>query len=312
MTREAFLSQAMKPIASRLGFDEPLLVTHDPTDASVWCLLARWGSPAGEVKGARYVTPLKLEAVEEPPVGARSTLSRGASGRTILDEGLTDDEVWAVIHALARDDDTKHLGGFASTFDPDYPVAAGLLRVKSMLAAIRSYRAPHPKKGTATTSTALIGVLRKASEGLNEEIDRAWGRYEDLPLDEGNQRALAAEVKALGSAHVRRSRGQAPSPILITPAALQLAYSTRRPEVSQVASPEGIGQKLRAIGQAAKAGDLKAKEAQAKLGAANRYLERLQWVEWYKRTSKLSEEEGPVPGSLTGVLTIANRPRSAG
>jgi len=30
-------------------------------------------------------------------------------------------------------------------------------------------------------------------------------------------------------------------------------------------------------------------------------------VEWYKRSASLGKEEGPAPGSLTGVLTTVTR-----
>jgi len=311
MTNEAFLAEAMKPIAMRLGFSEPLLVTHDPTDTSVWCVIARWSSPAQEVLSARYVTPLQAIPVEEPPMGARSSLSRsGGHGITVLDEGLTDDEVWAVTHALSKDDDTKHLGGFATTFEPDYPVTAGLLRVKSMLAAIRSYRSPSGSDKTAATSASLIGVLRKASLGLGEGVDRAWDRYDNLPLGDKDQESLGKAVQALGVAHVKRVRGQGPRPERITPAALQLAFSTRRPQLSLVANPDGIIDKLRAISTAVKAGDPDAKKAQDRIAAATRYLERLQWVEWYKRNASLAQEGGPAAGSLTGVLTMPNPSQS--
>ena len=313
MTNEAFLVQTMSPITVRLGFDSPILVIHDPTDISVWCLLARWSSSVPYVLSARYITPLKIEAVQEPPSSARSTASRHGAKTTILDEGLTEDEVWAVTHALAEDDDTKHLGGFASTFDPDYPIAAGLLRVKSMLAAIRSYHSPgRPTiEEAAGSSTPLIGVLRKAGGGLGKSVDESWGRYAGLPLDEKEKTALGKTVKSLGAAHVRRSKGETPAPVLITPAALQLAFSTRRPQLSLVSNPAGITDKLRAISNAAKAGSEDALEAQRKLDAANRYLERLQWVAWYKRQAILSTEEGPLPGSLTGVLTVGGGRRDA-
>jgi hypothetical protein len=314
MTNEAFLAEAMKPIAMRLGFAQPLLVTHDPTDISVWCVLARWASPAQEILSARYVTPLQAIPVEEPPTSGRSSLSRSgeAPGVTILDEGLTNDEVWAVTHALSKDDDTKHLGGFATTFEPDYPVAAGLLRVKSMLAAVRAYRAPSQKaEEGAVASDGLIDVLRKASDGLGDEVSRSWDRFAAIPLGAQDRESLGRAVKALGAAHVRRVRGQAPKPERITPAALQFAFSTRRPQLSLVANPDGIIEKLRAINAAVKAGDPDAKKAQERIAAATRYLERLQWVEWYKRSASLAKEEGPAPGSLTGVLTIANRAQSA-
>lgn len=313
MTNEAFLAEAMKPIAMRLGFSEPLLVTHDPTDTSVWCVIARWSSPAQEILSARYVTPLQAIPVEEPPTGGRSSLGRTVTATsgpntTVLDEGLTHDEVWAVTHALSKDDDTKHLGGFATTFEPDYPVTAGLLRVKSMLAAVRSYRAPSqkPEDGSAS-SDSLIGVLRKASDGLGAEVSRSWDRYAGMPLGQKDRQSLGHAVKALGAAHVQRLRGQAPKPERITPAALQFAFSTRRPQLSLVANPDGILEKLKAISAAVKAGDPDAKKAQERIAAATRYLERLQWVEWYKRSASLGREEGPAPGSLTGVLTTSPR-----
>lgn len=296
MTDEAFLVETMKPIARRLGFQDPLLVTHDPTDSGVWTMLVRWACPADEVLSARYITPLKLEPVEEPPV-------HEIDKNGVLDRFLTQDEVWAVVYALGKDDDTKHLGGFAMTFEPDYPIAANLLKAKSLLAAIRSYRSPR-MKAEGKSAEALVKVLQKASQGLGPEAERGWEKYKDIVLTEQNQKGLGAVVRDLGAAQVRKRAGKSPLPIKITPAALQLSLSTRRPTLSHVSNPDGIRQKLQAIYRAADAGDPKGIEAKEKIVAAERFMERRKWVDWYKQ---LTDNQNMPPGSLTGVLTSSKK-----
>jgi hypothetical protein len=285
---EAFLSESMKPLALRLGFGPTLLVTHDPTDPSIWRLLTRRAVSAYEI--LPYARVLQMEAVEEPPPQARSTPLG-------LDKGLTEDEVWAVRHALSRDDDTKHLGGFSSTLDPDFPVAARLLEAKAILAALRSYRSPLGQ-GEGKDLSSLVTVLQKATSSLGEDVSRAWDKYRGLKVMERDQKTLGDVVQSLTEAFT--SRNTRTPAALPSPAALQLALATRRPQLSLVEDGAQITQRLTEINRDAKAGNVNARKAQAKLEDATRVMERLQWVEWYKRNRKAENPQDPEPGSVTG------------
>ncbi len=154
-----------------------------------------------------------------------------------------------------------------------------------------------------TSSDKIVTFLQKASRGLGPDVEEAWEKYKGLRLEEGDRKALGAVLQDLTNG---RLRPRTPPPV--SPAALQLAYATRRPEISLVANPKVVEAKIAAIRQALKAGEPDARKAAEKLSAANRYLERLQWVEWYKRTSKLYEgSRGPSAGSLTGGFAVPAR-----
>ncbi len=299
MSQEAFLSETLPALAERLGFTPTLLVTHDPTDGDVWTLLTRWSLDEDGVAGLPNVTPLSATPTEEPPLQA--------SGKALamgLDVGLTDDEVWAISHALANDEDTKHLGGFASTFDADYPVAAGLLEAKAMLSALRSYQGPGQEasstKDKSQGLTSLVALLRKATSRLGPETTGTWDKYAGLSVREKDEKTLGEHVRGLTAAFLARKTRKPPTPP--SPAALQLALATRRPQLSLVEDDSEVQKRLTTLGRAARSGDPSAKMAQAKLEDANRTMGRLQWVEWYRRHSRAAgtEKDGPDPGSVTG------------
>jgi hypothetical protein len=316
---EANLAEAMKDVALRMGFGPTMLVTHDPTDPSVWHLLTRWSLHSNRTFALPSVTPLSVTLIDEPFLGRQDEEHAGRTKRTAgpdvgLDRGLSDDEVWAITYALATDEDTKHLGGLASTMGSDYPIARDLLKAKSVLAALRAYRstAPaspaspaipgNPTKSDVRDLNPLIDILQRATAGLGSGVVKAWDRYRTLVVLPKDEKALGNILKALTASFVTRKTR--PAPIAPSPAALQLAYATRRPQLSLVEDNAQISSRLTAIGTAAKAGDPDGQKAQAKISDANRTLERLQWVGWYKRIHGL-DTSGPAPGSLTGSLRSA-------
>lgn len=142
-----------------MGFGDVKLVTPDPTDRSVATIIARWMLSSSEVFDTPEVHLFQLQAVEEPPANVKT--SGVPESHPALDGGLTSQEVDAVKWALVSDDDAKHLGGFASTFEPDFPIAAGLLRAKAALANARSM------------GSVLAGQLREKNVKLAERFARA-------------------------------------------------------------------------------------------------------------------------------------------
>jgi hypothetical protein len=142
----------------RMGFGDVKLVTPDPTDRSVATLIARWMLDSSEAFDTPEVQLFQLQAVEEPPANVKTS---GEDGHPSLDGGLTNQEVEAVKWALISDDDAKHLGGFASTFEPDFPIAASLLRAKAALANARSM------------GSVLAGQLREKNTKMAARFTRA-------------------------------------------------------------------------------------------------------------------------------------------
>ncbi len=142
-----------------MGFGDVKLVTPDPTDRSVATILARWMLDSSEVFDTPEVHLFQLQSVEEPPANVKTSGSPETHPQ--LDGGLTSQEVDAVKWALISDDDSKHLGGFASTFEPDFPIAASLLRAKAALANARSM------------GSVLAGQLREKNAKVAERFTRA-------------------------------------------------------------------------------------------------------------------------------------------
>jgi hypothetical protein len=110
--------------------------------------------------------------------------------------------------ALAEDDDPKHLGGIAASFEPDFPIAAALLRAKAVLTLAGKQRtkrcaacgrqARFESKDTQSCSDACtermsapdvpsyevtLSTLEKASAGLGPSVTEMWRKF--LPALEG-------------------------------------------------------------------------------------------------------------------------------
>jgi len=142
-----------------MGFGDVKLVTTDPTDRGVATIIARWMLSSSEVFDTAEVRLFQIEAVQEPPGQVKT--SGDERSYPMLDGGLTEHEADAVRWALMSDDDTKHLGGFASTLEPDFPIASSLLRAKAALANARSM------------GSVLAGDLRAKNMKLVERFTRA-------------------------------------------------------------------------------------------------------------------------------------------
>lgn len=154
------LTQAdLRSRIERMGFGDIKLVTTDPTDPSVVSVIARWMLSSSETFDSHEVRLFQLEAVDEPPGQVKTSGDERAY--PMLDGGLTEPEAEAIRWALMSDDDTKHLGGFASTLEPDFPIAASLLRAKAALANARSM------------GSVLAAELRAKNLKLVERFTRA-------------------------------------------------------------------------------------------------------------------------------------------
>lgn len=146
----------------QMGFGDFKLITPDPTDRSVATLIARWRLDSSEAFDTPEVQLFQLQAVEEPPANVKTSGDESLNPAAIvLDGGLTRQEIEALAWALINDEDAKHLGGFASTFEPDFPIASSLLRAKAALANSRSM------------GSVLSEQLRAKNEKLRDRFVRA-------------------------------------------------------------------------------------------------------------------------------------------
>lgn len=136
LTTPEALSSVIESVAHRLeaiGFSPVYVVTPDPTSPGVFSAVARWNRPETEVYDGSGIDLFMVDAVEEPP----ASTFQPPEPLACLDAGLSFDEQRTIAYALAHDDDSKHLTGFAWTLEPDFPVAASLLRAKARLAEMR-------------------------------------------------------------------------------------------------------------------------------------------------------------------------------
>jgi hypothetical protein len=238
--------------AKALGFSPVILAYADPTEPSQWTLLARWtGARApGPVPGA---VVLSAEAVEEPPKPSAREQVPG------LDADLLHEEVEILRHALAEDDDPKHLGGIAASFEPDFPVAAALLRAKAVLTLAGKQRtkrcaacgrqarfespeqlqscsdacAENMKKGDVPSYEITLVALEKASSGLGPSVVEMWRKFQ--PALEG----LGARVVPA------REPPPSASEVVPDPDALRKVLAALVKDVSlMVKSPEELSKEL--------------------------------------------------------------------
>lgn len=197
--QKALIADIQRQVES-YGFAHTLLVTQDPTDNGVATVLTRWDRPEHEVWDADPVSLFHLESVEEPPAQAMLSI---APVPACLDEGLTPGEVEAIKSALETSVDPKHLTGFASTLEPYFPIAAGLLRAKAGVLVLRN------------AGSATIGQEEERIRSVGERLVTAtnavgWFGPEALQWSAARHapgKALAGLTKPLGKAVTKSLTG---------------------------------------------------------------------------------------------------------
>lgn len=302
-TPHSRLSSALSERLKACGFLSVLLATADPTSVHLWSFLARKG--AGPLRSSPDFEILSVTEAEEPP-----RLTRGHSV-PLLDAGLSAEEADAVLFALRSDEDTKHLGGFASTLDGEFPISAALLHAKGLLALTRSVMPTGepaeagekvtPEQERAEEARKLLRALSALTKPLG--LEGVWEKYDS------SLRTLARRTSGREAwDELRRklllvlelSRGPAAAaPLPISASAIQLAFALRRPEMSGVSDPDRLDSRLRGVSSSAKRGEGQAKAAQKVLQRANQLLERRSWTSWYKKSRQIQGEVRG-PGTLTG------------
>ena len=135
MGQKALLAHVKSHATQSLGLMDVKTTIQDPTNNELFTLVARVNPNARRVSDP-IVTLVKTEPVEEPP--NLSTIDYRLS--TSLEPGLTADETSTVRYALLSEDNPRHLSGFASTFEPYFPITASLLRTKSFLLECRALK----------------------------------------------------------------------------------------------------------------------------------------------------------------------------
>jgi hypothetical protein len=117
-----------------LGLFDVKTTIQDPTNNELFTIIARQNTENGRpTTDDRIITLVKKEQVEEPPTAISHTIPE-------LEPGLSSDEAFIVRYALLNEQNPRHLSGFASTFEPYFPITASLLRTKSLLLECRALR----------------------------------------------------------------------------------------------------------------------------------------------------------------------------
>jgi hypothetical protein len=153
--------------AQSMGFYDVAAVLQDPTNPEMFTVIARPGRRRRPTDGLARV--VSAELVEEIPQSAVRVGSDGAG--TILDPGLTDEELGAIRSALATEENPRHLGGLASTLEPWFPVCASLLRAKAALLETRDGRnAERLAASNMKAAKHVVDTVEKTEPGEGQKV----------------------------------------------------------------------------------------------------------------------------------------------
>lgn len=292
-----------------MGWQKPLLVTQDPTEPSRFTALTRVGGPP--TRQDDVVTITGAEPVTEPSY-LDSVAGRPLSRDVRLDPGLTDLEVRTVRAALRVDDNPSHLDGFAASFEPFFPVTAGVLRAAAAHPELRGKILTLSGEGTPD-----LGAVAKAKQDLEtyaaesglplglvrDDVRRAASVMLDGPADDPS-RAVAVErvpgvILAAARAIVRGlDVGNGDSVVLVDPKAVRalmpgseseayvsptaaaLVVAGAKPKWAGVKHSERVALRFASLKTGDNVADLLAASS---LERAERAVERRRWLEWYRR-----------------------------
>jgi hypothetical protein len=95
-----------------------------------------------------------------------------------LDAGLTENNLYALHHALCHDDDPKRLVGLAGAFDEDFPIAASLLRNKARLEDLN--RVVNRETGPVRVEERTNGTLSPLSSPYHDTLSALRGASRDI------------------------------------------------------------------------------------------------------------------------------------
>lgn len=176
---------------TRAGFDIRSL-DKDPSTVGVFSALGVWTKGANHIDPIPGVVVLRLDRTEALPSASEVRVPPTQS----LDHGLTVRELEALRHALAEETNPKHLGGFASTFEPDFPIAASLLRAKEALIKRRSIGSVHQaadRKRRAERVSKAPELARHPFEGFapfKGDVPPFWEEFGDVVSREVSPHAV--------------------------------------------------------------------------------------------------------------------------
>ena len=155
--QKALLANIKSRASNHLGLFDIKTIIQDPTNNELFSLVSRVNPQAQKPYIDPVITVAKIERVEEPP-----TLTQSINQS--LEPGLTPDEAFVVRHALLTENNPRHLSGFASTFEPYFPITASLLRTKSFLLECRVLA--NRKKLWEANSQLARNLERKFGQGV--------------------------------------------------------------------------------------------------------------------------------------------------
>lgn len=280
---------------SKLGFGRAMLVTQDPTDNRAFSVIARARGGAPSSTGDDVVRLVSVEPVEEPPSGIR----KPSAASTGLDPGLSADEVLTVRYALANEHHPAHLWGLAVTFEPSFPIAAGLLhkRRRELEEGGSLKTAPSPKPDLSGLQNGLQAYANEHQippDLLREEVRRTTcllvgGQPGEAPPPVfAAARACSPSYGTIDRRALSTLAPFHPKDTFVSPAAIQLALSSSKPLIAGVRNAARGRVVRRDVEGAdvpndptARAQSLRARSAMLR---ARKAIERRRWVEWYRRS----------------------------
>jgi hypothetical protein len=187
--QQRMLSAALSQWVEKAGFHPILLATQDPSDLNVWTFIARWALSSHESFDQGPLHFYQLQEVDEPP----ATMVPPVEFPLKLDLGLLVDEIEAIRYALIKDNEPKHLTGFASVLMPEFPVSASILRAKASIIEAERRNAgfvvagPLDKKREQRlayeAATAVVGfadVFEWAGKAAGDAVDALKDLTSDL------------------------------------------------------------------------------------------------------------------------------------
>lgn len=282
---------------------------QDPTAPDHWTAVAR----AVPTQGDDVIRVLTVEPLVEPTRPASADHPAAVRLGAQLDPGLSPSELVAVSRALERETNPRHLAGFASTFEPHFPVAASHLRARSILvqgAHGRGVRAEDaPAFGAEHVAQMRFGAVARADNlGIPRdlalgEVKRACCTYvsegmplrsplPDLPPEISGLAAACVRPGARGTRLVDRGMLIAASPPTgdegyVSPSALQLALASTKPGMSRVWNQDGALEVHQSLQEPAPTREGRIAQMRAKLALekAHKTIERGRWIRWYERNA---------------------------
>lgn len=170
---QKLLLENIKQRIIKLGNKNVLAVMQDPTDNSIFTVIGK--KELNSKTNDDIIKITSQELVQNPP---QTNNQFPVVSYNFLDSGLLPDEIATIRYALLHEENPRHLSGFASTFEPYFPLAASLLRAKAMLRECQAFknraRLWELNKKAAARTGARIPVLSSNTTHILSNLTKNW------------------------------------------------------------------------------------------------------------------------------------------